>query len=116
MDATANKENWLNQSVNIKSRVIDPPDVVTWFVRPTPDWDLCNGTDNTVKQVLTIFKSKLDQYLNDVACVGECLWGLGMAAEDDKQWTCNGQIVPGSDFRYILFGECVYSLLTGCTR
>merc|ERR1712070_569334 len=30
--------------------------------------------------------------------------GLGMAAESDKQWTCAGDIMPGSDFRYILFG------------
>jgi len=104
MDATASRENWLNQSADLKKAVIDPPEYVTWFLRPTSDWDLCNQTNNTVREVLTNFKLKVENYLAMVACEGECKWGLGIAAEDDKQWTCNGTIVPASDFRYILFG------------
>ena len=66
-------------------------------------------------QVLGNFKRRLLSYLQ-VVCLGECHWGLGMAAEDDKKWTCNGAVVQDSDFRYILFGgpyRCSASLVDG---
>jgi len=46
----------------------------------------------------------MDQYLNMSKSDLGFEWGIGMAAEADKDWTCRGNVVPNSDFRYILFG------------
>eukprot|EP00656_Telonema_subtile_P006888 TRINITY_DN13208_c0_g1_i2.p1 TRINITY_DN13208_c0_g1~~TRINITY_DN13208_c0_g1_i2.p1 ORF type:complete len:281 (+),score=46.80 TRINITY_DN13208_c0_g1_i2:109-951(+) len=103
MLATASKDNWIANSAQLRKAVAAPDSqLVHWFVRPTSDWDLCPLDKNaTVRQVLTTFKTYLDNYLNISATRS---WGIGMSAESDKQWTCKGEVMPGSDFRYILFG------------